>query len=348
MPEIYTIQPGDNLTHLAQRNGVTISQILAVNPQIKHRDLIYAGHKLRIPSVTKRPGTTGGKRPTTDGSTRATSAKTNGAKVATAKVAVSTQLSVEDKELIAKVARMRSWASSLGFTNAVAALDHYLGKSGEFVEIPESKVTSVRKEAETDHQRKLIAAIQHNLGARTMLALTGLVDATGKAKRVETWPRTVEFEMDYGSGVARGGVSDDNLTYYGSVIQSRVVIRGQRIEKTRCYTLQIKSWKSWVADNYDWEGDKQFGGRYFTWLLPSQKQMHHLSEIGRAKPYQRSSKSWMSTSTSSTWNECFDTDHDAEADAKIRKLKQQHRSANQERERKSGALDMPGPAEEMQ
>lgn len=45
----YLIQKGDNLTKIARANGTTIDAIMAANPQIKNRNLIYAGQTLKIP-----------------------------------------------------------------------------------------------------------------------------------------------------------------------------------------------------------------------------------------------------------------------------------------------------------
>lgn len=47
---LYTIQSGDSLSKIAMRHGVTVSQIMAINPQITHPDLIRAGEVITIPS----------------------------------------------------------------------------------------------------------------------------------------------------------------------------------------------------------------------------------------------------------------------------------------------------------
>jgi LysM repeat protein len=49
----YTIQKGDNLTKLAKQNNTTIDAIMKANPQIKDPNLIYAGSKLKMPSVSE-------------------------------------------------------------------------------------------------------------------------------------------------------------------------------------------------------------------------------------------------------------------------------------------------------
>ncbi len=47
--EIYVVQPGDTLFRIAQRFGVTVAEILAINPEIKDPDDIRPGQKIRIP-----------------------------------------------------------------------------------------------------------------------------------------------------------------------------------------------------------------------------------------------------------------------------------------------------------
>ena len=164
-------------------------------------------------------------------------------------------VNAEDEEILSKVRRMREWAKKLGFHQAVAALDHFLGNTGTFVEIPSEKVKQVRAESEGSHKTKLLQAVRGHFGAPTMLAFTGLVTSNGKAKPEQQWPERVEFVMDYTSGTARPGISDDNLTYYGSMIKSEVTLRCIRKAKTRSYDCEIIRWRSWVVDNYDWEGE---------------------------------------------------------------------------------------------
>lgn len=45
----YTIQKGDTLRKIADRIGVTVNDILAVNPQIVNPSLIYAGQVINLP-----------------------------------------------------------------------------------------------------------------------------------------------------------------------------------------------------------------------------------------------------------------------------------------------------------
>ncbi|HVI58228.1 MAG TPA: LysM peptidoglycan-binding domain-containing protein [Luteimonas sp.] len=46
----YTIQRGDTLSAIARQHGVTVSELLAANPQVRNANLIYPGDKLDIPS----------------------------------------------------------------------------------------------------------------------------------------------------------------------------------------------------------------------------------------------------------------------------------------------------------
>ena len=248
-------------------------------------------------------------------------------------------LTPEDQEILEKVARMRSWADKLGFTQAVKALDHYLSGTGTFVEIPAEKVKTVRKESEASHKEKLLKAIQGHFGAPTMLALQGLVDDRGKVKAQKDWPDKVEFTMDYTSGTAKAGVSDDNLAYYGSMIKSEVSLRCTRKKGKMEYDCQITQWRSWIVDNYDWEGDKKFGGDnpVIRWLLPTQKQMNRLAEIGRAKPYQRSSRSWKMPFDANPWTIEYVNNEEIEFKAKDRKSKLEERKATQKKEFAEGS-----------
>lgn len=44
----YTVNKGDNLSKIARRNGMTVAQILKLNPQIKNPNIIFVGQKIRI------------------------------------------------------------------------------------------------------------------------------------------------------------------------------------------------------------------------------------------------------------------------------------------------------------
>ena len=45
---MYTIQKGDNLSSIAQRNGTTVNDLLQLNPGIKNPNMIYAGSQLNL------------------------------------------------------------------------------------------------------------------------------------------------------------------------------------------------------------------------------------------------------------------------------------------------------------
>lgn len=47
--QMYTVRPGDTLSAIAQRFGVTLQQILAVNPQITNANVIFIGQSVCIP-----------------------------------------------------------------------------------------------------------------------------------------------------------------------------------------------------------------------------------------------------------------------------------------------------------
>ena len=44
----YTVVKGDNLSVIAERHGITLAQIEALNPQIKNPNLIYPGESVRV------------------------------------------------------------------------------------------------------------------------------------------------------------------------------------------------------------------------------------------------------------------------------------------------------------
>ena len=45
----YTVKKGDTLWAIANKYGVTLSALIAANPQIKNPNLIYAGNQVKIP-----------------------------------------------------------------------------------------------------------------------------------------------------------------------------------------------------------------------------------------------------------------------------------------------------------
>ena len=46
---VYTVRKGDTLWGIAKRYGVSLTALIAVNPQIKNPNLIYPGDRVRIP-----------------------------------------------------------------------------------------------------------------------------------------------------------------------------------------------------------------------------------------------------------------------------------------------------------
>ncbi len=51
----YTVRRNDTLTKIAQKHGISVRSILAVNPQITNPNLIYSDQVIRIP-VSEEPG----------------------------------------------------------------------------------------------------------------------------------------------------------------------------------------------------------------------------------------------------------------------------------------------------
>ncbi|MFC4822630.1 phage tail tip lysozyme, partial [Dokdonella ginsengisoli] len=45
----YTVRSGDTLSGIAERNGVSLSSLIAANPQIKNPNLIYPGQTVHLP-----------------------------------------------------------------------------------------------------------------------------------------------------------------------------------------------------------------------------------------------------------------------------------------------------------
>lgn len=259
------------------------------------------------------------------------------------------EVSEENKRTLEKIRNRRDWARKLGLKKAADALDHYLSATGDFQEIPSEKVLSVRDEAEDSHQEKFLGQVKDQFGARTMIAYLGLTKPDRKARPESEWPAKLKFKMSYLSGKATPGLNDDNLAYYGSQIKSEMIIECNRSHVPRAYVCNITKWRGWVVDNYDWEGDKQFGGdnAFFKWLFPGQKDMNRLQLDGLARSYQRSSRSFDLLFSVAPWQERFENDDDVEKAAEARRMKMQWAKEADERNQKAGALPIPGPAEEI-
>jgi len=56
----HTVAPGDTLSAIAAQNGVSLSALIAANPQIRNPDLIYPGDVINLPSGANNPAGPGG------------------------------------------------------------------------------------------------------------------------------------------------------------------------------------------------------------------------------------------------------------------------------------------------
>lgn len=243
---------------------------------------------------------------------------------------------------------------------AARALRHYLNGSGDFVEIPAEKAKAIRRTWEAQHLKTAYSRFILPQGCKAALALRALT-RDARAIAVNQWPDTVELEMSYADGPPEGGVlsglksllsaehRDDLTEYFGARIWSTVLIACGRLPgHSHAFSLSIKRWRSHVIDNYDWEGDKAFLN------FPTQAEMRRLAEVGCARPYQRSSESWnVETSQFAPWIASFDppehltTEQYVEGYANLRREKERQESRDDERDKASGALSPPGPAETM-
>ena len=46
--QYYLIQNGDTLSGIARKFGTTVEVLMALNPRIKNKNLIYAGDRIRV------------------------------------------------------------------------------------------------------------------------------------------------------------------------------------------------------------------------------------------------------------------------------------------------------------
>lgn len=65
----YTVRSGDTMSSIASRNGVSLSALVAANPQISNPNLIYPGQTVHIPGGSASSGTSGTQGPSETGGT---------------------------------------------------------------------------------------------------------------------------------------------------------------------------------------------------------------------------------------------------------------------------------------
>ncbi|SHK49754.1 SafA/ExsA family spore coat assembly protein [Thermocrinis minervae] len=53
-PHTYTVQPGDTLSKIAKRYGLSLDELIKANPGIKDPNLIYPGQKIKIPGYAEK------------------------------------------------------------------------------------------------------------------------------------------------------------------------------------------------------------------------------------------------------------------------------------------------------
>jgi len=68
----YTVKSGDTLSAIAERSGVSLSALIAANPQIRNPNLIYPGQTVHVPGGHSTGGTTGTQGPSGPGATAPT------------------------------------------------------------------------------------------------------------------------------------------------------------------------------------------------------------------------------------------------------------------------------------
>jgi hypothetical protein len=256
------------------------------------------------------------------------------------------------------VKRIRWWRDLAAFSGlfptAVAALDHYLDNTGTFVEIPAGKVESVRATSEKMHLHKLCDRLIGRKVALFQAAAEWHENGAFTSGDCQLRPDPIDATVVFASGTEEFGLTDDNLTYYGSTIHSEVVVavRQASIPRDRStdsfdLELAIRSWRSWVVDNYDWEGPGKELGIFPKLGLPTQKEMNSLQKAGIAKAYQRSSRSWQPEHGVAPWKERAGS-FEALQDAGFHRLEKNKADAEtRDRDMREGMLPTPRPAEEL-
>jgi hypothetical protein len=273
------------------------------------------------------------------------------------------------KELVERVNALIDFADWIA-EDARAALQHYMNGSGSFVEIPAEYAREVERGSVLDpgcwpdHRDNLVGRMQDDSGTKGRLALRVVEEVVPpgdpesiRVKPESEWPWEVTLTYDFASGrdVDSFWEISDSLTYFGSALRSVVKVRCRRYDPDlpRNYLCSVESWRTWVVDNYDWEGAK--GGFGIGDLrLPTQEEMNSLREVGCARAYQRSSRSWeveyWSKGTPNyvgSWIVEFGDDDDVRHWAAGRWGKEHVDTKLHEHGLRRGALPNPGPAEEM-
>lgn len=264
--------------------------------------------------------------------------------------------------ILSRVKRMRAVAIVSRLDGAKDALDRYLLGSGDFSEIPAEHAEFVRIQAGADHKAKAKAAHIDNGAAARALAM--------ELEKFPGWPdvqpQTVRFKTDYtgGKGAANYSKPDNFLEYNGSTIKSEYMWKCER-NTDGSYNCAPESAKSWVVDNYDWEGEKSIVGsiakkvtdtargqqviaaNLWMHLIPSQSEMDQLRKAGCAKSFQRSSKSWPTDAFEMAHTVSFNSPADVTQAARERRTTLKKRSIwEQEFAEDFGELPSPRPAEE--
>lgn len=256
-----------------------------------------------------------------------------------------------EQDLFRRVDRVRTIMSTLRLTNSRKALDHYLAGSGAPVEIPMEKLIQIREQWGPTHEKR----VYERVGPKSLVATSELARRLADSGRVHPthWPA----EMRLGPFYWRDGPSEnfgrlvnnglDDLTeYFGSTISSELFVRAERVGPFH-YKLSIETWRSWVSDNYDWEGRKQFGGILGDIAgIPSQSEMRSLANLVGASPFARSSRSWRVNPTRyAPWDFEIPSEEKLMAFAQIRATVLEDNARSKAVDARNGALPDLGPFE---
>jgi hypothetical protein len=278
-------------------------------------------------------------------------------------------LESDPRKILERARPMRDRAARTGLVpDAVAALDHYLDRTGTFREIHPWKAESVRSWFEKAHVAQ--AKINFRLAGGIDTALAKAYDDAASGLATGTVPTSLSFTLSWkglgGNTGIKGKLIDvyeayravrttlnDTLTYYGSTMKSRVRFLATSTPiAPRRFTVRVDQWQTWVLDNYEFE-DKVFQilgidlGKALEW--PSQREMGLLAKTGLARGFPRSSRSWIITNhdfTPFVVDLGGFTPEQIKAMASLRRVKD---AIQQDQERKkvaNGNLPDPPPAED--